>query len=83
MNHYVSGMLLVLLPLLTGCSGSGGNGTATDSVAKAWGTAQLLETDNAGGATIPQVAVDGSGNAVVVWEQSDGTRFNIVANHYW
>jgi hypothetical protein len=47
-----------------------------------WGTAALIETDNAGDAYRPQVAFDGSGNAVAVWQQADGTRFNIVANRY-
>ena len=48
-----------------------------------WGTATLIETDNAGNALIPQVAMDGSGNAIAVWQQSDGTRTNIWANRYY
>ena len=47
-----------------------------------WGTATLIETDNSGDATGPQVAVDSSGNAVVVWSQTDGTRWNIWSNRY-
>ncbi|HAK59465.1 MAG TPA: hypothetical protein DCO77_03645 [Nitrospiraceae bacterium] len=47
-----------------------------------WGTAVLIETDNAGHAYYPQVAVDGSGNAVVVWNQSDGTRDSTWSNRY-
>jgi len=47
-----------------------------------WGTPHLVETDDAGDARISQVAVDGSGNAVAVWQQSDGTRDNIWANRY-
>ncbi len=47
-----------------------------------WGTATLIETDNAGSAQSPQAAVDGSGNAVAVWSQSDGTRYTIRANRY-
>jgi len=47
-----------------------------------WGTAQLIETDNAGDASGPQVAIDPNGNAIAVWEQSDGTRYNIWANRY-
>jgi len=47
-----------------------------------WGTATLIETDNAGDASSPQVAVDSSGNAVAVWKQYDGTRKNIWANRY-
>ena len=46
-----------------------------------WGSAQLVETD-AGNATSPYVATDSSGNAIAVWQQHDGTRFNIWANHY-
>jgi hypothetical protein len=48
----------------------------------AWGTAQLIETDNAGGALSPQIAMDAGGNAIAVWEQSDGTRNNIWANRF-
>ena len=47
-----------------------------------WGTAQLIETDNAGGTSTPQVAVDGNGNAMAVWYQWDGTRNNIWANRF-
>ncbi|MBI5779241.1 MAG: hypothetical protein HZA49_07280 [Planctomycetes bacterium] len=47
-----------------------------------WATAELIETDNAGNAVIPQIAVDSGGNAIAVWDQSDGTRFNIWANRY-
>ena len=48
----------------------------------AWGTATLIETDNAGDAFNPQIAVDASGNAIAVWNQSDGTYRNIWANRY-
>ncbi len=47
-----------------------------------WGSGELIETDNAGNATRPQVSVDAGGNAVAVWEQADGTRLNIWANRY-
>ncbi len=47
-----------------------------------WGAAQLIETDNAGSAALPNVAVDGSGNALAVWSQSDGTRYNVWSNRY-
>lgn len=47
-----------------------------------WSTAELIETDDAGGVAWPDVALDPSGNAVAVWEQSDGTRLNIWANQY-
>ena len=47
-----------------------------------WETAKLLETDNSGSAYLPQVAIDGSGNATAVWYQSDGTRYNVCSNRY-
>lgn len=45
-----------------------------------WGTAVLIETDNAGPSGAPQIAIDAAGNAMAVWVQSDGTRINILAN---
>ncbi len=52
-------------------------GTGWDNTA-----AEMIENDDMGNAEHPQVAVDGSGNATVVWYQSDGNRFNIWANRY-
>ncbi|MFA9462174.1 DUF7151 family protein [Thiohalorhabdus sp. Cl-TMA] len=47
-----------------------------------WGAPYLLETHNAGGVENPRVAVDGAGNALVVWQQGDGVRDNIWANRF-
>ena len=47
-----------------------------------WGTAGLIESDNTGAATVPQVAFDASGNALAVWQQSDGSRRNIWSNRF-
>ena len=47
-----------------------------------WGTAALIETDNAGNASVPQIAIDANGNALAVWTQSDGTRYNIWSNRF-
>lgn len=47
-----------------------------------WGVAALIETENAGDAFNPRVAVDGNGNAIAVWSQSDGIRDNLWANRY-
>ena len=63
------------------------DGTRTNITANrfngtSWGTAELIETDNAGSAYDPRIAFDGSGNAIAVWEQSDGTRNNIWANRF-
>ena len=51
-------------------------------VGTGWGTAQLIETDNSGAAYNPQASLDSAGNAIAVWFQSDGTRYNIWSNRY-
>jgi len=55
---------------------------AGSGVGTGWGTAVLIETDNAGSASEPQIAIDANGNAIAVWSQSDGTRDNIWANRF-
>lgn len=47
-----------------------------------WDGPKLIESDNAGDATYPQAAIDGSGAAIAVWSQSDGVRTNIWTNHF-
>jgi hypothetical protein len=47
-----------------------------------WGTAAPIETDNAGDANEPRIAIGANGNALAVWTQSDGTRINVWANRY-
>ena len=73
---------LFVLATLAACGGGGGGSAATLPPNKAFGTAALIETDNAGNAFDPQVAIDTNGNALSVWRQSDGTRYNIWANRY-
>ena len=51
-------------------------------VGTGWGTAELIETDNAENAFYPQVAAVPSGNAVAVWHQDDGIRDNIWSSCY-
>lgn len=51
-------------------------------VGQGWGTAELIESDNAGDATFSQVSVSGGGLAVAVWRQSDGTAINVWSNIY-
>jgi predicted enzyme related to lactoylglutathione lyase len=46
--------------------------------ASGWDGAQAIES--LGGAFDPQVAMDGSGNAVAVWSQNDGVRDNVASN---
>jgi hypothetical protein len=47
-----------------------------------WGTAALIEINDAGHAWYPQIAIDANGNALAVWYQTDGTYRNIWANRY-
>lgn len=47
-----------------------------------WGTAQLIQSDDAGSAFSSQIASDGNGNAAAVWVQHDGSVYNIWANRY-
>ncbi|MDH3202924.1 MAG: Ig-like domain-containing protein [Myxococcales bacterium] len=47
-----------------------------------WGVAELIETDDAGSALDPDVAVGPDGEAIAVWHQSDGDRNNIWANRF-
>ncbi|HEV8594203.1 MAG TPA: Ig-like domain-containing protein [Thermoplasmata archaeon] len=54
---------------------------ATFSLAGGWTSARLLDTQ-AGIAQIPIAAADPAGNAMVVWDEYDGTRWNVVAIRY-
>jgi hypothetical protein len=91
-RKFVMNKMLVLVALsifsisMVACGGSGsgsGSGGGSGDNCSSWGEAELIETDNAGYAKFPQVAVDDSGNAIAVWSQFDGTRLNILANRYY
>jgi hypothetical protein len=47
-----------------------------------WGTSAVRIDTDAGNAQRPQIAINASGTALVVWPQFDGTRNNIWANRY-
>lgn len=47
-----------------------------------WLVAQRIETEDAGDAVRPQVAMDADGNAVAVWSQLGGDRQGIWSNRY-
>ena len=49
---------------------------------QAWSAPELIETDDAGDARLAQVATGEAGDAIAVWEQSDGMRTNIWANRH-
>lgn len=46
-----------------------------------WETAAIIETDD-GNNSDPQIAMTAGGDAIAVWTQWDGTRFNIWANEF-
>ena len=74
--------VLTLFMALSACGGGGGGSAVAPPAPKAWGTAALIETDDVGDASDPQIAFDASGNALAVWSQFDGANNNIVANRY-
>jgi len=89
MFFYQSLLFILLVGSMAGCGGSGSSSPSSPSsstpVPPAWGTATLIGVDNTGGALNPQIAMDASGNALAVWEQSDGAVtpvYSIMANSY-
>jgi hypothetical protein len=52
-----------------------------DAYEETWQGSVLLE-NNSGTADCPQIGMDGSGNAMAVWHQYDGSYKSIYAN-YW
>jgi len=52
------------------------------TMASGWGPTALIQIDTTSNAYEPQIAIDSNGNALAVWMQSDGARFNIWANRY-
>ena len=47
-----------------------------------WGTATEIETTDAGSSRAPQLVIDSTDKATVVWSSDDGSRFNIWATTY-
>jgi hypothetical protein len=64
------------------------NGTRRDLMASryqpvtGWSAPELIEAENLGDATDPDVAVDAAGNVTAVWRQDDGTRYNAWSNRF-
>lgn len=66
-------VLAASLVLALACGGGGGGGgTAVMSATGAWGPAQALETNLLSDSYYPQVAVDATGRALVVWYRLSG-----------
>ncbi|KZM40647.1 hypothetical protein OA92_16670 [Marinomonas sp. SBI22] len=69
---------------------SQGDGTANSSVfanyytesTASWGTATEIDLNDTTDATKPDIGIDGSGNVMAVWQQSDGTAESIYYNIY-
>ena len=76
--------VLLVMVWLTACGGGGGGSDTAlpPPTPKLFGTAELIEINNAGNASSPQITMDANDNALAVWSQSDGTRYNIWANRY-
>ena len=56
-------------------------------VGSGWGATTLIEINNTEHAADPHIVVDGSGNAIAVWRQWNGTlgeirHHSVVSNHY-
>jgi hypothetical protein len=47
-----------------------------------WSSPTRISQDDAQGATIPCVATSSSGDAIALWQQSDGTRSNIMSSSF-
>ncbi|PKN39251.1 MAG: hypothetical protein CVU62_03395 [Deltaproteobacteria bacterium HGW-Deltaproteobacteria-2] len=72
--------LIFVLISLGGCSGGGDEGASGTSSSKKW-THPASLSDNispdAQNAGYPSVAMDNNGNAIIVWQQSDGTGYGL------
>jgi hypothetical protein len=66
--------------LASGCEVPGAAGASGNS--GSWGTAALIETDDTGDAYGPRIAGNGSGGAIAVWTQWDGSYYTTTANMY-
>jgi len=47
-----------------------------------WEASVKIETDDSGDAGLPQIFVNPSGMAMAIWQQYDGTRYNVWSNMY-
>lgn len=54
----------------------------TYTVGQGWGTPVTLDTNTINDSVEPTIAADANGNAIVVWQQNDGTRWDIFAARY-
>ncbi len=77
--------VVTLRPNITDLAGNNLQGTSSyaftvrDGI---WQQPTLLEHNNTGTAWNPNLAVDSKGNALAVWRQHDGWRYNIWASYF-
>lgn len=71
--------LLLVLAMLAACGGGGG--ASSGGAPKAWGIAVPIELST-GDVGSPQIAVNASGDAFVVWVQTDTADINIWSTRY-
>ena len=64
------------------CAGSSSGSSRAASSSASWKTPVLLETDNSGDVADPVLAMNGSGNAVAIWPQSNGVTTHLYAKNY-
>jgi hypothetical protein len=50
--------------------------------ASGWGAATRVQSNTGGDGFLPQIAIDHAGNAVAIWHQTDGARYNVWANRF-
>lgn len=53
-----------------------------DAIGSSWTPAVLIETDDTGFTSGPKVSTDADGNAIAVWQQYDGSVYNITSNRF-
>ncbi|MSQ19487.1 MAG: hypothetical protein EXR39_07995 [Betaproteobacteria bacterium] len=84
----IRGGLLLLVASVLGACGDGGGGepdpTSPPVVVppSAWGARQPVELDSTGNMGNANVAVDGAGNAIAVWERTEGANTTIWGKLY-
>ncbi|MDC7220200.1 MAG: hypothetical protein PQJ59_09680 [Spirochaetales bacterium] len=66
-------MFLLIVALFVGCD-TGSNSSS--------GSSAYIDSEDLGNATDPLVVMDGNGNGLAIWEQSDGNVTNLWTNYY-
>jgi hypothetical protein len=78
-KYFASGWAQLVSPVATTLA----VGRMTNAMTRNLGTAQTMDAGPTCSADLPQIAIDGSGNAIAVFRQSNGTALRIYANGYY